>query len=68
MIGAKASAPKLCPKTKPEDEQKLRDFYHCIDQRLVGVEEELKKYGIEKLEIIIDCSKPDGNKPAEAAE
>ena len=56
MIKAKATAPALCPKTKSEDTQKLKDFYHCIDVRLVGVEDELKKYGVEKLVITIDVS------------
>ena len=65
MIRAKASAPGLYPKTKPEDMQKLKDFYHCIDERLVGVEEELKKYGVEKLEIRICLEQPDSAEPAE---
>ena len=66
MIRAKASAPGLCPKSKPEDMQKLKDFYHCIDERLVGVEAELKKYGVEKLEIRICLEQPNGAEPADA--
>lgn len=51
MIKAKATAPALFPKSKPEDQQKLKEFYHFVDERLVGIEDAMKKYGIDKLVI-----------------
>lgn len=61
MIYAKASAPDLCPKTKPEDQQKLKEFYHFVDERLVGMEDTMKKFGIEKLTIEIGPGQPENN-------
>ena len=58
MIYAKASAPDLCPKTKPEDQQKLKEFYHFVAERLVGMEDAMKKVGIEKLTIEIGPGRP----------
>ncbi len=59
MIYAKASAPDLCPKTKPEDQQKLKEFYRFVDERLAGMEDAMKKVGIEKLTIEIGPGRPE---------
>ena len=55
MITVNANAPKLKPKTKPEDMQKIQELYAYLDEQLAGVEAKMKKYGFEQLVITVDA-------------
>lgn len=68
MIHVKAKAPGLRPKTKPEDLEKIKEFYHFLDEHLAGVEEAMKEQGFEYLEIKIDGEQPKAEKALQIRE
>ena len=51
MITVNANASTLCPKTKPEDMEKLKEHYRFLDSQLAGLESKMKELGCEKLVI-----------------
>lgn len=53
-IKVKATCPELCPKSKPQDMDILKNFYHQIDERLNGIEWEMNEAGCTKLLINIE--------------
>ena len=63
MIVVNAAAPSLCPKSKPEDMQKIHELYQFLDGKLIGVEASMKQHGFEKIEITIDIAETGGKEP-----
>ncbi len=60
MIKVNANAPKLKPKSKPEDMEKIQDLYAYLDEQLAGVEARMKEYGFEQLVITVDVAESTG--------
>lgn len=52
-IRVKATCPEICPKSKPEDMDILKEFYKKVDERLNGIEEDMKVAKCTKMEINI---------------
>lgn len=53
MINVNANAPKLKPKSRPEDMQKIQELYAYLDEKLAGVEAKMREYGFEQLTITV---------------
>ena len=60
MITVNANASTLCPKTKPEDMEKLKELYRFLDSQLAGLESKMKELGCEKLVITVDTTENTG--------
>ena len=60
MITVNASASTLCPKTNPEDMEKLKELYRFLDSQLAGLESKMKELGCEKLVITVDTTENTG--------
>ena len=56
MITVNANAPKLAPKSNPEDMLKIQEIYHYLDDQLAGLEEMMKAQGFEQLVITVDAT------------
>ena len=56
MIKVNANAPKLAPKSNPEDMQKIQEIYHYLDEQLAGLEEMMRAHGFEQLVITVDVT------------
>ena len=60
MITVNANAPKLKPKTKSVDMQKIQELYAYLDEQLAGVEAKMKEYGFEQLVITVNAAENAG--------
>ena len=60
-IKVKATCPELCPKSKPEDIDILKAFYHKVDERLVGIENDMKDAKCTKMVINIEREDTNAN-------
>ena len=60
MITVNANASTLCPKTNPEDMEKLKELYRFLDSQLAGLESKMKELGCEKLVITVDTTENTG--------
>ncbi len=60
MITVNANASTLCPKTKPEDMEKLKELYRFLDSQLAGLESKMEELGCEKLVITVDTAESNG--------
>ena len=60
MITVNANTSTLCPKTNPEDMEKLKELYRFLDSQLAGLESKMKELGCEKLVITVDTTENTG--------
>ena len=53
-IKVKATCPEICPKSRPGDIDILKAFYHKVDERLVGIENDMLEAKCTKMVINIE--------------
>lgn len=53
-IKVKATCPELCPKSRPEDIDILKAFYHKVDERLIDIEKDMAAAKCTKMVINIE--------------
>lgn len=60
-IRVKATCPLICPKSKPEDLDILKEFYHKVDERLLGIEDDMVAAKCTKMVINIETTEEEAN-------